>query len=165
MNPAEEKSKQISTLEIQYETEKKDQEILNLNQQAEIKDLQVQRRNFYLIGAGVLAVLLLGLGFVLFRQNQLKNEQQTTALEQRLLRSQMNPHFIFNSLIAIQNYIYQNKAPEAGRFLAKFSQLMRAILEGSRQDLIPLEEEVKLLENYLILQQLRFEIDLLMPLR
>ena len=153
----EEKSKQISTLEIQYETEKKDQEILNLNQQTEIKDLQVQRRNFYLIGAGVLAVLLLGLGFVLFQQNQLQNQQQTTALEQRLLRSQMNPHFIFNSLIAIQNYIYQNKAPEAGRFLAKFSQLMRAILEGSRHDLIPLEEEVKLLENYLILQQLRFE--------
>ena len=153
----EEKSKQIATLEIQYETEKKDQEILNLNQQAEIKDLQVQRRNFYLIGTGVLAVLLLGLGFVLFRQNQLKNEQQTTALEQRLLRSQMNPHFIFNSLIAIQNYIYQNKTPEAGRFLAKFSQLMRAILEGSRQDLISLEEEVKLLENYLTLQQLRFE--------
>ena len=153
----EEKSKQISELEIQYESEKKDQEIIALNQEAEIKDLQVQRRNFYLIGAGILAILLLSLGFVLFRQNRLQNQQKTTALEQRLLRSQMNPHFIFNSLIAIQNYIYQNKAAEAGRFLAKFSQLMRAILEGSRYEFISLEEEINLLENYLILQQLRFE--------
>lgn len=83
--------------------------------------------------------------------------EKTTALEQRLLRTQMNPHFIFNSLIAIQNYIYQNKASEAGQFLAKFSQLMRSILESSRQEYISLEEEIKLLENYLTLQQLRFE--------
>lgn len=153
----EKKTKQIASLEIQYETEKKDQEIFSLNQETEIKDLQVQRRNLYLIGSGILGLLLVGFGIIFFHQTQLKNRQKTTELEQRLLRSQMNPHFIFNSLIAIQNYIYQNKAQEAGRFLAKFAQLMRAILEGSRYEYIPLEEEVKLLENYLNLQRLRFE--------
>ena len=89
--------------------------------------------------------------------NLQKEKEKAQGMEQKMLRAQMNPHFIFNSLTAIQNYMYQNNTIEAGRFLAKFSQLMRAILEGSRQEFILLEKEVTLLKNYLTLQQLRFE--------
>lgn len=78
-------------------------------------------------------------------------------LEQRLLRSQMNPHFIFNSLTAIQSFIYKNEPKESGKYLAAFARLVRAILENSREEYITLSREVQWLDNYLKLQQLRFE--------
>jgi sensor histidine kinase YesM len=78
-------------------------------------------------------------------------------LEQQLLRSQMNPHFIFNSLIAIESFIYRNEPKEAGKYLSGFARLMRLILENSREEFVPLEREVQTLEHYLRLQKLRYD--------
>jgi len=69
----------------------------------------------------------------------------------------MNPHFIFNALIAIQNYILKNKKFEASDYLAQFASLMRSILEGSRDDFSTLKDEIDLLNYYISLQQLRFD--------
>lgn len=69
----------------------------------------------------------------------------------------MNPHFIFNSLIAIQSYIYKQDAVQAGDYLAKFADLIRITLENSRVEYVPLEKELKMLNAYLELQALRFE--------
>ena len=69
----------------------------------------------------------------------------------------MNPHFIFNSLIAIESYIYDNDPATAGAYLSKFAQLMRQTLENSAEEYITLEKEILALQNYLTLQQLRFE--------
>ncbi len=79
------------------------------------------------------------------------------ALEQKLFRSQMNPHFIFNSLIAIQSYIYQKDPVSAGDFLAKFADLVRMILESSRSEFVLFSKEMNSLGLYLQLQNLRFE--------
>jgi sensor histidine kinase YesM len=68
----------------------------------------------------------------------------------------MNPHFIFNSLTSIQNYLFENEPQKTATYLAKFAKLMRQILENSRADFIPLEKEIQTLENYLQLQQMRF---------
>ncbi|TAG41202.1 MAG: hypothetical protein EAZ31_07785, partial [Cytophagia bacterium] len=85
-------------------------------------------------------------------QKKLDNEQ----LNQRLLRTQMDPHFIFNSLATIQNYLFENEPQKTATYLAKFSKLMRQVLESSRTDFVPLEKEIQTLENYLQLQQMRF---------
>jgi len=69
----------------------------------------------------------------------------------------MNPHFIFNSLIAIQSYIYKKDLIEAGDYLAKFANLVRLILENSRSEFILFEKEINTLELYFELQLLRFE--------
>jgi len=82
--------------------------------------------------------------------------KKTQALEHRFLRSQMNPHFIFNSLGAIQSYIFKNQALEAGTYLSKFSELIRLILDNSRHEEVPLIKEINTLKLYLELQKLRF---------
>jgi len=82
--------------------------------------------------------------------------QQINSLRQKVLRSQMNPHFIFNSLNAIQSYVLKNDSEHAVKYLNSFARLIRMILDSSRFDYINLEKEISILEYYLQLQQLRF---------
>ncbi len=72
------------------------------------------------------------------------------------LRTQMNPHFIFNALNSIQQYILQGNVIEANKYLSKFSKLQREILQNSTRDFILLEKEIEILDSYLQLEQLRF---------
>jgi hypothetical protein len=91
------------------------------------------------------------------RQNTAALEQQALALEMQALRAQMNPHFIFNSLNAINRFIMQNDKIQASEYLTKFSRLVRLILENSKESLISLESELESLSLYLELESLRFE--------
>jgi sensor histidine kinase YesM len=84
-------------------------------------------------------------------------ERQTAELEMRALRAQMNPHFIFNSLNSINMFILENNRLQASAYLAKFSKLVRLILQNSREALIPLEMELEALQLYLELESLRFD--------
>jgi len=72
------------------------------------------------------------------------------------LRSQMNPHFIFNSLNSIQHFITTHEKEEALHYLSKFSKLIRKILENSRQNTVSISNELELLQLYIQLEQLRF---------
>lgn len=105
-------------------------------------------------------VALFTLSVILFlwrrRLLALNLSYQNVELNQKLLRVQMNPHFIFNSLTAIQNYIYQHKGREAGAFLSSFARLIRLILDNSRHEFITLEKEIETLNLYMQLQSLRF---------
>jgi ligand-binding sensor domain-containing protein len=107
----------------------------------------------------IVILIFVGLLFFVFRLRvrQLIRKRHTAELKQKLLRSQMNPHFIFNSLTAIQNYIYDKKPKEAGKYLADFASLMRQILNNSREETISLENEINYLKTYMDLQALRFE--------
>lgn len=140
-----------------YEAEKKEQENVVLTQKNEIQQLELSRRGYVLYGMGALILAVVAFSFMFLRQNRIITRQKTMKLEQRLLRSQMNPHFIFNSLTAIQSFIYKNEPKESGKYLAAFAKLVRAILENSREEYITLSREVQWLDNYLKLQQLRFE--------
>lgn len=84
-------------------------------------------------------------------------EQVLLESQSKALRAQMNPHFIFNSLNSIQEFIIDNQSKEANRYLGKFSMMMRQIIEYSRRSTITLKEEISFLELYLELEQLRFE--------
>jgi LytS/YehU family sensor histidine kinase len=81
-------------------------------------------------------------------------EQRTIELEMQALRAQMNPHFIFNSLNSIHLFILENNRAQASKFLAKFSRLIRLILQNSQTSLITLESELESLSLYLDLSRL-----------
>ena len=95
----------------------------------------------------------------------LKSEQeaemlrlQATGLQLKALRAQMNPHFMYNALNSIQNFITSNETESATKYLAKFAKLMRQSLEYSDLEFISLEKEIEFLEDYLLLnQKLRFQ--------
>jgi len=150
-------TKQSLEMNSKYESEKKEHDNEILAKQNAIQKYELNQKNYFIYGL-LIAVLLIILFAALFiRQNKLKANQKTIELEQKLLRTQLNPHFIFNSLNAIQNYIYKNDAKNAGGYLSKFSVLMRMILDNSRQEFISLEKEIEGLKIYLELQALRFE--------
>lgn len=86
-------------------------------------------------------------------QKKLQLEKEVVELEQKALRLQMNPHFIFNALNSIQSQIGTDNEQAARYYLAKFSRLMRQILDNSRNVTITLEEEVNTLENYLLIEK------------
>jgi len=82
--------------------------------------------------------------------------QQLADLEMKALRSQMNPHFVFNALNSVQNFILKNDPREASKYLTKFARLMRLILENSESPMVSLAREIELLRYYTELEQLRF---------
>lgn len=108
-----------------------------------------------LCGLGFVALLF----FVIFNsiKKREKLKQQVILAEQTALRAQMNPHFIFNSLNSIQDFILKRDDKNANFYLANFSTLMRRILEISKQNSITLREEIEITQVYLDLEKLRFE--------
>ncbi|MEG1239158.1 MAG: histidine kinase, partial [Flavobacterium sp.] len=109
---------------------------------------------------GVFAVVLVyGLfRYSLYRKMKEKRyELQVKDAEMRMLRAQMNPHFMFNTLNSINSYIIQHKTADASKYLTSFSKLMRNILESSKQQWITLAQEVKTTELYLQLEAVRLE--------
>jgi LytS/YehU family sensor histidine kinase len=89
------------------------------------------------------------------RSQELKNKLIT--YEQKALQSMMNPHFIFNSLGSIQNYLLQNKANEASLYLSQFARLIRQNLNSANSAFISIEDETDRLMNYLSLEKLRLD--------
>lgn len=82
-------------------------------------------------------------------------KKQVLQSELQALRAQMNPHFTFNTLSSIQNYISRNDADNASKYLSKFAKLMRTIMENAKQTHVPLEDELAALALYLELESLR----------
>lgn len=108
-----------------------------------------------------LAVLFLILLINRYVWNKQKKEQayqrKIKEAEMQTLRSQMNPHFLFNTLNSINSFIIQNKTEDASSYLTTFSKLMRSILENSKQELITLQKELQTLKLYLELESVRLE--------
>ena len=82
--------------------------------------------------------------------------QQLAEVQLAALRSQMNPHFIFNALNSIKKFVIANEPANAEKYLGKFSRLIRTILDNSRTGMVTIEKELQLLKLYLDLEQLRF---------
>ncbi|MGZ3900912.1 MAG: histidine kinase, partial [Bacteroidia bacterium] len=93
------------------------------------------------------------------RKQRLDYERKVemSKIELKALRSQMNPHFIFNSLNSIQHYIFHSKTDEAIKYLSKFARLVRIILNNSNKPTVTVGEDLEALKLYLELEQMRFE--------
>jgi tetratricopeptide (TPR) repeat protein len=151
-----ESNKQIAEIETRFETENKEQQILLLQKENELQITRNRQIIFTVVAIFVLLTIILLLILLYIRQYRLKAIQEKTTLQQKLLRSQMNPHFIFNSLASIQNSIINEEPQKASKYLARFSKLVRNILDSSVEEFITLEEELSTIENYLELQKIRF---------
>ena len=154
----EENTKKIVQTQMQYDFDKK--ESLAREQQAKkdaVLKLKLQQKNVSIYGTLSAFTLLLVIGSLLLRQSKLSANQQKAELEQKQLRAQMNPHFIFNCLNSIQHFIVANDVKNANKYLSGFALLMRQTLENSKDGVITLRREIEYLENYLVLERMRFE--------
>lgn len=155
---SEEKKSELTRKEMQFKMERQ-QAIA----QEEIKRERLVK-NGYLIGTLVLLIIS-ALGYVFYKRRRDALEKKKTAefnakvaeTELKALRSQMNPHFIFNSLNSISDFIARKDIKQADDYLVKFSKLTRSILENSEKKWIPLEEDLELMELYIQLEALRLE--------
>ena len=125
-------------------------------EQKQLEKEEALARQQWTIGLLALGLLL----FLVLTYFLVKNirEKQRSNMRIRLasLRSEMNPHFIFNSLNSVNGFISQNEEIKANRYLSDFSKLMRTVLNNSNNESIPLDEELKSLEIYLSLEHSRF---------
>jgi LytS/YehU family sensor histidine kinase len=118
---------------------------------------------FYSLCAGFLFLIVFGIFKYrigqIRKEGQLKTdyEKKLAEVEMTSLRTQMNPHFLFNSLNSIKRYIVRNDAISASDYLTKFSRLVRLILHNSKRSRVPLEDELEALKLYVELESLRFE--------
>lgn len=159
--------KMFASIESEYNLADKQKNIDRLDEQNRNVAQELHQKNNLLI-ISVLSALLLGVAalalLLLSRQRKLRLAgQQAEAqrdkieLEQRLLRTQMEPHFIFNTLNAMQSMVRNNENEKAILYLSSFARLLRTSLEHSRENYVPLTDEVEALRDYLDLQALRFE--------
>jgi tetratricopeptide (TPR) repeat protein len=147
-NSREERELLISSQEEELNRELREKEILQL---------QSDRQLLGIIVVAVIFILSAIIFFFVIRQRNVAQEQRETEMSQTLLRSQMNPHFIFNALAVIQSYIFENTPEKTSSFLVNFSKLIRLILENSPKEFITVDIEREILTKYLTTQKLRFE--------
>lgn len=171
VNVEKQKTK-LAELQTKFETEKKEKEIELLNKDKILEkqetEKQKQLKNFLI----VLIVVLLLFGFQLFRSfkkekthskqvdllnEELKKQRDEISninrmLQLKALRTQMNPHFVFNCMNSIQECILNNDSNKASNYLSKFSRLLRMILESADAELLPLAKEAEMLSLYLSLE-------------
>lgn len=146
----------VNDLIIKFETEKKNNQIASLASENELMNLKLKRKTNTLIIGALGMALLTFLLYILYRQKELKHEKKVLTLEQSMLRSQMNPHFLFNSLNSIKLYIINNEKKNAVHYLNKFSKLVRKILEASSVKEISLFDELETIELYMNIENIRF---------
>jgi tetratricopeptide (TPR) repeat protein len=144
-----ETNKQIATLQTAFEVEKKEAQIKSLSQENKIQNLT-------LIGLGLLILGMVSGGYAFYNYRTLKAKHLLLEIEQRWRRAQMNPHFFFNALSAIQKFVMQSEKLQATSYIAKFAKLMRQVLEQSQDEFTTLAEEIETIKNYIDLQLLRF---------
>mgnify|MGYP001793066893 CR=1 FL=1 len=144
--------------EFQNENEETESQIAQLTAENEIQTLRLRERNLFILISFIAFVAVVIITYLLYHQKIAKKRKEADDLKQKLLRLQLNPHFMFNSLNAIQHMVYKNEdVPKTADYLAKFSHLTRQILELNQHDLITLEDEVTFIKNYLNIQQIRFD--------
>lgn len=147
--------------EMNYEFERKAELQKAENEKRQVLfDEQAKRHIQQMLFTGLSALLLFGIAFLIYSRLQLKKrltlQRDLAEYEQKALHLQMNPHFVFNCLGSISSFIVQNGTDQAIKYLSKFSKLMRLTLEYSKESLIPIDKEIEGLQNYLELEQLRF---------
>lgn len=152
----ERSAKTIAELEVKYETSQKESALAQAQQAIRIKDLKRVHERKTAILLGGIALLMLALFAVAAQLRGYRMQQKNRALGKRLLRAQMNPHFLFNTLMAVKGFLYKGDIPTIDRYLFQLASLMRSTLEGTRLEYVSLQAEQKSWHDYLELQQLRF---------
>ena len=147
-------SRDIATKQNRITSLETDRQLSQSNYQLTTEINKRQELIIYSLIIG-LVLLLIAAYFMYKAMKQQKFANNLLALKS--LRSQMNPHFIFNALNSVNSFIASNDERTANKYLSDFSQLMRSVLENSDEDFIPLKKEIELLELYTELEHFRFK--------
>ena len=150
----------VSDIIIEYENEAKNNQIKQLASENELVKSKLQRNQIIFWSALLTLLIIAGIMIAINRNSQLRHEKQILTLEQDMLRSQMNPHFIFNSLNSIKLYIINNEKENAVYYLNKFSKFIRKILIASTEKEISLEDELDTMQLYMNIENIRFSNDI-----
>ncbi|MDA7803150.1 histidine kinase [Crocinitomix sp.] len=145
---------QISVLEQERDLDQ--QTILLLEREKAFNNSALEQQRVLLYVFGIILLVFIGFSIILYRNSQAK-KRANQLLYLKSLRAQMNPHFIFNSLNSVNNFISQSNEREANRYLAKFSKLMRQVLDHSQVEFISLTSEIEVLKLYVDLEFERFK--------
>ena len=152
-----ESKKQVAEIEAQFKVEKAENEVKLFAKQNEVQVLEISQRNYVIYGLSGFVLFMAIIVWLLFQQNKLRSRQKTIELEQRVLRTQMNPHFVFNLLNSVQKFITENKQDKASEYLGDFGELLRNILENSSKQQITIANEITTLRLYLSLEKVRLK--------
>ncbi len=151
-----EKTKQIAELQTAFEITEKENEITALSKETQIQKLELKQRNWLLLGLSIFIVIFAFAAYIFNKNRQVVAKYNLLQTEQQVYRLQMNPHFFFNALVAIQDFVMQADGLKASSYISKFARLMRQTLEQSQQEFTSLSSEIETIKYYLDLQQLRF---------
>lgn len=147
----------INDIVIEYENENKNNQIKALASENEFVRKRLER-NKSIFWYSMVALTIFGTAlFIMNRNRTLKRDKHILTLEQDMLRSQMNPHFIFNSLNSIKLYIINNEKENAVYYLNKFSKLIRKILIASKEKETTLQDELDTMRLYMNIENIRFD--------
>lgn len=139
----------------QKEIEEYTKEVSIGQREATIEQATVFRQQLAIYGL-LIIILIIGVTSFFIYKNAQASKLANRLLALKSLRSQMNPHFIFNALNSVNQFISQEDERTANRFLSEFALLMRLVLENSQEDFIPLQKEQEILSLYLKLEHYRF---------
>lgn len=154
------KIKEIKRLQVEHETQKKEQQIKQLEEKTEAQ-LTIIKKNKLIASIVLVALLLTLVIFIMYLRNKINVDKLTRVqLQQKLLRSQMNPHFIFNALSNIQTDILKKENEKAVKYLAKFAKLLRYNLENTNLNNAIFSKEIQSIRDYLEMQKLRLNDNL-----
>jgi len=149
--------------ESEWTNRQKELENRNLKQITAAQEKQLAFKNILLVVGTLGFGLVLIVAFLLFKsyrskksKDEFQYKQKIAETEMQALQAQMNPHFFFNSLNSIENFIMQNEKKLASDYLNKFARFIRSILDSSNNDLIELNKDLESLQLYIDLEQLRF---------
>ncbi len=149
--------------ESEWMIKRKEIENQHLKQVALMQEKEIGIKNAFLLALAICFALIIGIAFFINKSIQAKKKRTESTFKQKIaetqmqaLQSQMNPHFIFNSLNSIENFMMQNEKRLASDYLNKFARLIRTILDSSRNELLPLQKDMESMQLYIDLQQLRF---------
>lgn len=140
---------------VKYDTEKARWETKEVKKDLEIEKTARQNSRLTLSIVLLVLVLVVVIGALLIQRTRFRHRARVAELQHKLERTKMNPHFLFNTLISIQNMIERGEQDKAVRSLVSFSSLLRTTLESSEKRLIGLDEELKILQSYLALEKSR----------
>jgi len=149
------KHSEIRKLEIKYQSVQKDLEIAELNEDNYKQQKRSERILYFVLFITVFLSLIIVIVWMKSRHRKLVLQNNNMQIKQQLLQNQMNPHFLFNVLTSIQNFVKNNENENASGYLSDFSRLTRIVLQSSAMESISLETEIELLTKYLKLEQLR----------
>lgn len=134
----------------------RDERINSLKSQKNLEEERGRTKNWLILATVIGTLITILVIYLYFSRKQFKQRVEIMMMKQRLMRTQMTPHFIFNAISSLQGLIITGNKEKANDYLGRFAQILRGSIENSTKQWVPISDEIKVINNYLVLQQIRY---------